>query len=57
MKQLDVRWTQSHYGGAITPTLLLAYLMVAAGAAGIYKIITSRTGKLSITGITFQWSK
>ena len=44
-------------GGAITPTVLLAYLMVAAGCAGIYKILKSNSGRLSITGITFQWSK
>jgi len=44
-------------GGLVTPAVLLAYLMVAAGVAGIYKILTSRTGKLTITGITFSWSK
>lgn len=44
-------------GGAITPQLVLAYLMIVAGATGIYKIFTSSTGKLSITGITFQWNK
>ncbi len=44
-------------GGALTPQLVLVYLMLAAGASGIYKILTSKSGRLSFSGFSFQWSK
>ncbi|MDD6468117.1 MAG: hypothetical protein PUF50_08070 [Erysipelotrichaceae bacterium] len=57
MRKLTVQECQFAKGGAITPQLILMYLMIVAGATGIYKVFTSSTGKLSITGITFQWNK
>jgi len=57
MKKVPKEQCRCLYGGLITPQVLLLYLMIAAGAAGIYKILRSSSGKLSITGITFQWSK
>ena len=44
-------------GSALTPQLVLIYLMIAAGASGIYKILTSKSGRLSFSGFMFQWSK
>ena len=44
-------------GGALTPQLVLVYLMLAAGVSGIYKILTSKSGRLSFSGFMFQWSK
>ena len=57
MKELSKDNCRNMYGGLVTPEVMLLYLMIAAGAAGIYKILKSSSGKLSITGITFQWSK
>jgi len=57
MRQLSETRCKQMVGGLIGPEVMLLYLMVAAGAAGIYKILTSATGKLSITGMTFQWGK
>ena len=57
MRQLSETRCRQMVGGLIGPEVMLLYLMVAAGAAGIYKILTSATGKLSITGMTFQWGK
>ncbi|MBR5794945.1 MAG: hypothetical protein IKY26_02235 [Erysipelotrichaceae bacterium] len=48
---------QEMKGGALTPQLVLLYLMLAAGASGIYKILTSKSGRLSFSGFSFQWSK
>ena len=57
MRMLSNSECEKMKGGAITPQMLLIYLMIAAGASGIYKILTSKSGRLSFSGFTFQWSK
>lgn len=44
-------------GAALTPQVVLIYLMLAAGVSGIYKILTSKSGRLSFGGFSFQWNK
>ena len=44
-------------GSAITPQVLLMYLMLASGVSAIYKILTSKSGRLSFGGFNFQWTK
>ena len=55
--KLTILQMQQMKGGALTPQLVLAYLMIAAGVSGIYKILTSKSGRLSFSGFTFQWTK
>ncbi len=57
MKLLNKMECKQLVGFAITPALLLAYLMLVAGIAGIVKVLFSASGRVSITGMTFQWRK
>lgn len=43
------------YGQVLTTSAILGYLAIAAGAAAIYKIITSSRGRVSIPGVNISW--
>ena len=44
-------------GSALTPQIILMYLMLASGVSAVYKILTSKSGRLSFAGFNFQWTK
>ena len=44
-------------GSALTPQMILMYLMLASGVSAVYKILTSKSGRLSFAGFNFQWTK
>ncbi|MBQ1305706.1 MAG: hypothetical protein IIY44_04880 [Erysipelotrichales bacterium] len=45
------------FGSTISATALLAWLMCIGCLAGIIKVLTSSSGKLTVNGMTFQWKK
>ena len=45
------------FGGAISAAALLAWLMCIGCVAGIIKVLSSSSGKLTINGMVFQWQK
>ena len=42
-------------GGAITAGALILYLAVAAVAAGIIKVLSSKRGRVSLGGLQIHW--
>lgn len=36
---------------------IIGYLIIAAGAVTVYRLLTSRSGSISISGIRASWSR
>ncbi len=43
------------YGLGVTASSLILYLSIAALAAGILKLLTSKRGRVSLGGLNIQW--
>lgn len=52
MQEKEMR---SMVGQVLTTSAILGYLAIAAGAAAIFKIITSSRGRVSIPGVNISW--
>ncbi|MBQ1506496.1 MAG: hypothetical protein IIZ48_06985 [Erysipelotrichales bacterium] len=57
MKSMIIGLGSVMFGGAISAAALLAWLMCIGCVAGIIKVLSSSSGKLTINGMVFQWQK
>jgi len=57
MRLLSLKEMTESFGWALTTSAVLLYLTLAAGITGIIKVLFSSSGRITFSGMTFQWKR